>query len=68
MQYLYDMEVRKRGKKMSEEKINYRKCKWCGYKPQKEPGRYCLKCGKPYKDVYSRQEAETMPEGFKFTV
>jgi len=52
-------------KKEYELSINYRSCKWCGYRPQKEPSKYCFKCGKPYKDVYSKQEAETMPKRFE---
>jgi rubrerythrin len=48
--------------------INYRKCKWCGHKPEKEPNKFCPKCGKSYKDVYSKLEEETMPEGFRFTI
>jgi len=46
--------------------LNYRKCKWCGHKPLKDVGKYCTKCGKPYKDVYTKEEEETMPKGFLF--
>jgi len=45
---------------------NYKRCRYCGFKPTSKPeSKYCSKCGKPYKDVYSKQEAETMPKRFE---
>jgi len=50
-----------------EPNLNYRKCKWCGFRPKKEC-KYCPQCGREYREVYSKKEEKTMLEGFKFSL
>jgi len=32
--------------------VNYRKCRYCGYRPKQEPGKFCCKCGREYDEVH----------------
>jgi len=39
--------------------LNFKKCRYCGHRPQKDIGTHCTKCGKPYKEVYSKDDKPT---------
>jgi len=38
------------------ESLNYKKCRFCGYRPQKEPSKFCTSCGREYKEIYNKED------------